>query len=211
MECLSTMDDQWAWNNCLPKDRWVFDKLLLSKKLGYTCGPHGVDVPSPDFYIIRPCVNLMGMGLGAYIDYLKEETDGLMPAGSFWCEIFHGRHLSIDYREGKQVLCVEGIRNEAEFPKWDRWEKTDDQVNMPNFIKDLTSKYKYVNIEAIDGNIIEVHLRPNPDFIGHNSPYIKPVWKSDGPDFWDKIGEDEDFAPLADGERIGFIYRRDDG
>jgi len=43
-------------------DLWVYNKLILSRKLGYTCGPSGVPVPKSDFFIVRPCMNFMGMG-----------------------------------------------------------------------------------------------------------------------------------------------------
>jgi len=35
-------------------DLWLFDKLILSKKLGYTCGPAGLAPPKENNYIVRP-------------------------------------------------------------------------------------------------------------------------------------------------------------
>ena len=32
-------------------DLWICKKLFLSQVLGYTCGPVGITVPKPDFYI----------------------------------------------------------------------------------------------------------------------------------------------------------------
>ena len=58
-------DEENIWMNADPDDLWVFDKLILSKKLGYACGPVGTNVPKPDWYIVRPCVNAIGLGLGA--------------------------------------------------------------------------------------------------------------------------------------------------
>ena len=98
------MTDEQAWLNCHEDDLWIFDKLILSRKLGYICGPKGLEVPEPGRYIVRPAVNTSGMGEGARIQFLAKSTNHL-PPGSFWCEVFTGRHLSIDItRESK--FCV---------------------------------------------------------------------------------------------------------
>ena len=62
-----------AWLNCHNEDLWIFDKLILAKKLGYVCGPIGVDVPEPGYYIVRPCVNIMGRVLVQQLLGLKEK------------------------------------------------------------------------------------------------------------------------------------------
>ena len=49
------------------------DKLILSRKLKYNCGPVGLDVPN-GWYIVRPCVNMLGLGLGAQKVWLEKET-----------------------------------------------------------------------------------------------------------------------------------------
>jgi len=165
------------WHQCHIDDLWIFDKLILSKKLGYECGPKGTSVPKPDYYIIRPCVNLMGMGRGAYIQFLEEDTDDVLPEGTFWCELFKGRHLSVDFYRGKQVLCVEGYRSSDNLSKWDKWEKKREQIEFPKIVKTFKGKYDWINIEMINDNIIEVHLRNNPDFEGHNAEYIIPVYE----------------------------------
>ena len=79
-----------VWKIIDPDDIWVMDKLILSRKLGYICGPVGTDVPKPGWYIIRPCVNMKGLGLGAEKKWLDGNTDHL-PHGYFWCEWFEGR------------------------------------------------------------------------------------------------------------------------
>lgn len=38
------------WNHIHSDDLWVYNKLSLSRVLGYTCGPVGTTVPKPDFY-----------------------------------------------------------------------------------------------------------------------------------------------------------------
>ena len=35
------MDDDDVWELAHEEDLWIFDKLILSKRLGYQCGPVG--------------------------------------------------------------------------------------------------------------------------------------------------------------------------
>jgi len=165
-----------AWKNADIEDLWIFDKLILSRKLGYVCGPVGVDVPVPGNYIIRPCVNIPGMGRGAEIKFIEKDTYTMTP-GHFWCEIFNGRHISVDYKNGNQVLAVEGLRykDKNELWRFSMWKKIDEVIPLPSVFFSLTKKYEYINIEFIDGNPIEVHLRNNTDFEYNNTIAI-PVW-----------------------------------
>jgi len=186
------------WDRCHPDDLWVYDKLILSKKLGYICGPKGADTPKPGKYLIKPCVNFMGMGRGAKILNLRYTTDFRLPDGFFWMEIFRGKHLSIDYYKGQQRLCVEGFRTSSDLSKWDRWQKTSDKIPFPKI--QLKGNYKWVNIEMIDGNIIEIHLRRNPDFCGHTSPYITPSYGR-------KKLKGHTFIKGQDYKRIGYFIK----
>ena len=81
------------------EDLWLYNKMILSRVMGYVSGPAGLEVPSPDFYIVRPCMNFMGMGRYARREYIERDTEDLHP-GEFWCEVFEGRHISIDYHWG---------------------------------------------------------------------------------------------------------------
>ena len=163
-----------VWETIEPDDMWVLDKLILSKKLYYNCGPVGLDVPKPGHYIVRPCVNILGLGLGTQKLWLDNNTDHL-PVGHFWCEWFEGRHLSIDYHWGKQVLAVEGHKPETTFTRWDHWVKVSDRISMPEIIKPFVGKYEWINIEYIGKKVIEVHFRHNQDFENNITHFI-PVW-----------------------------------
>jgi len=191
-----TTDEQ-AWLAAEVGDLWLFDKLILSRQLGYSCGPAGVPVPEPAEYIVRPISNLRGMGLGAQIQYLEVSTDHL-PAGYFWCELFQGRHISVDYECGNAVLAVEGFR-EAGAPlyRFNRWERVSDLYPVPLTLSVLR-KFPYLNIEFIDSKVIEVHLRPNPDFKYGNMRAI-PVWEDE------LVPEGRQFVATKDYLRKGFI------
>jgi len=164
-------NDYTAWVKADTEDLWLFDKLILSRRLGYVCGPAGVPVPHAGVYVVRPVTNLAGMGRGASFQYLGPKTE--LPPGYFWCEVFTGQHLSIDYCYGVPVLCVEGLRDpNAQLWRWSRWQVVDNVLPVP--LPEL-SKFPYLNVEFVDGHAIEVHLRHNPDFEYDNTVAI-PVW-----------------------------------
>lgn len=159
------------------EDLWLYDKLILSKKLGYVCGPVGSDVPKPDYYIVRPVVNFLGLGMSASFQWIDSSTDHLTP-GHFWCEIFEGPHYSIDYKNRECKLVVEGIKSKDTLQKWDRWIKRDLDIPIPLFLNYYSVAYPWLNVEMIGDKIIEVHLRYNPDFQFNNTEFI-PVWEEE--------------------------------
>lgn len=167
--------DAIAWGNCPSEDLWVFDKLIVAKRAGHVCGPTGVAVPKPGNYFVKPVMNIEGMGVKARVEYLEHSTKHLHP-GEFWCEIFTGEHISVDYELGEPVLSVVGKKHSQHpYSRFTHWEKTNKTHLLPNFLNHLVSKYKTINCEFIDGNLIEVHLRGNPDFVHGNTSMI-PVW-----------------------------------
>lgn len=156
-------------------DVWIYDKLILSRMLGYKCGPCGIPVPFPAEYIVRPIINLEGQGKGAEKIFIEKDTWHL-PYGFFWQELFKGRHLSIDFHNGKQIRCTEGFRDGESFIHFSRWIQVADKPKLPNFINDIIARYTDVNVEIIDNNVIEMHLRKNKDF--DDDPIeIIPVWE----------------------------------
>ena len=192
------VEDDDAWFDCHEDDLWIFDKLILSRKLGYVCGPIDAYVPEPDHYIVRPCVNPAGMGRGATIEYIERDTDHL-PAGYFWCEIFHGRHLSVDYYRGNQKLVTEGFRNKDN-PLWkfNRWLRVDDEIDYPDILNELKGNYPTSNCEFIGDNLIEVHLRGNYE-MGKFSEIV-PVWEGEE----QSIMEGYTYVEHKDFNRLGF-------
>lgn len=166
-----------VWKTIDPDDIWALDKLILSRKLYYNCGPVGLDVPSPGYYIVRPCVNMLGLGLGTQRVWLEKDTTHL-PVGYFWCEWFVGKHLSIDYHWGKQKLAVEGHKPDNTFTKWDHWVRVADRITLPKILKPFAEKYEWINCEFIGKRLIEVHFRHNEDFAGGITHFI-PVWEGE--------------------------------
>jgi len=163
------------WNAIHHNDLWIYNKLQLSRVLGYDCGPTGTTVPRPDFYIVRPSINFLGMGRYAEIKWIENSTDHLYPS-DFWCQIFKGEHLSVDFYNQEAKLVVKGYKDEDDpLYKWKKWEKIDKNVEFPSILTNLEGKYDWINCEFIDGNLIEVHIRQNPDFRYDNQIAI-PIW-----------------------------------
>ena len=134
------------------------------------------------------------MGRFSRIEWIDNYTDHLHPA-EFWCEIFEGEHMSVDYYKKESSLVVIGEREpEDPFYKWKKWTKIDREVEFPSILNDLKGNYEWINGEFIGEHLIEVHFRRNPDFRYGNSVAI-PVWRGDRPQ---KVGnytfiEDEDY------------------
>lgn len=175
-----TMDlETKAWLSTEAEHLWVMDKLILARTMGYICGPTGLNVPYPGEYIVRPCVNMLGLGLGAQKVFLEQSTDHL-PLGHFWCEWFDGEHYSVDYFWGQQELAVEGIKNKDTFTQWDLWIRKDKSFPFPDELELVSLSVPWINCEFINGKLIEVHLRRNQDFsFLENQQEFVPVWEGD--------------------------------
>ena len=173
---MDIIGDPDVWPTLEWKHLWVYDKLILSKRLGYTCGPAGISVPEPAEYVVRPITNLESMSVGARLQWLQP-GDNIEP-GYFWCEKFTGEHITVDYNYGEQSTTVKGYPRKGRLDRFDKWELIDRQIPFPKKLDDLHEK-EWVNIEMIGGNIIEVHFRYNDDFRNHNGKVIYPVWKDE--------------------------------
>lgn len=190
------------WFSIDPNDLWVYNKLELSKRLDYNCGPCGVDVLKPNNYIVRPAINFCGMGRFCRIEYLNKSTDHLHP-GEFWCEIFEGEHLSVDFINKKSVLVVKGHKNKKNPAyMWNCWVKLERQIEFPEVLNDLVGDYSCINCEFIGGKLIEVQFRKNLDFRWGNRIAI-PVWSKKNIKKKLKFIEDPDFL------RLGFLIDSD--
>lgn len=172
------LDSSEEWDYIHNEDLWIYNKLFLSRVLGYNCGPSGVTVPKPDFYIVRPSLNLMGMGRFSRIEWLENNTEHLHPS-EFWCEVFEGEHLSVDYYKKESSLVVKGTRKpNTSLYKWSKWEKIERYIKYPSILNKLVGDYNWINCEFIDEKLIEVHFRRNADFRYGNTIAI-PVWSDE--------------------------------
>ena len=191
------MNDSDFWEFADVEDLWLFDKLILSRKLEYNCGPAGVLPKQEGRYIVRPCVNYRMMAKGARFMHLNNKND-FIPDGFFWCEIFTGRHLSFDFHYGKQVLAVESIRENEDLSRFVYRKKVTYEFQLPDFLKPISTKYEWLNVKVIGDKIIEVHLRYDDGFYGHDYNIIVPIWKEEN------IDKSKKYYINACEERLGF-------
>lgn len=172
------IDDKDVWSQCPVDYMWIYDKLILARKNEFVAGPAGVPVPKPDWYIVRPITNIRMMSRGASRQWLTPDDTDQIPDGYFWSECFEGRHTSVDFHYGIQHLAVEGFRdNPARLDRFSRWQRITDKYKFPTVLGDLWRLTPWVNVEYVDGKIIEVHLRWNDDFSNHSAEVIYPVWQ----------------------------------
>lgn len=196
------LDSNQEWENICSEDLWVYNKLFLSKILKYVCGPTGTIVPKSNYYIIRPSFNLNGMGRLARIEWIEKNTDNYHPS-EFWCEIFTGRHLSVDFYKKESKLVILGEKDlNAPLYKWKKWSKIYEEIQFPSVLNSLKGNYDWINCEFIGDKLIEVHFRQNPNFKYGNTIAI-PVWSED-----EKI-EMNNFKYIEDSEylRKGFYIQ----
>lgn len=201
--------------------RHLFNKLDLSLRLGYSAGPSLVPVPETKNYIVRPIYNLGGMGSYAHVKEIKQ-GDTINIPGSFWCEAFEGRHICVEYAKHKGELYVqkitEGFRRSQELFRFDRWvilDKMPDNIKLPIWLESELVNAYHSNVEFIDGNVIEVHLRKIPDF-PKGAKEIIPIWSDDDLQqahlTWAQAGytwqvDEDDNDGTIPVKRLGFYYR----
>ena len=209
--------DSDAWQE-YPQHRWLFNKLELSLRLGYNAGPGGTSVPYVGEYVVRPIMNLSGMGVGARKVYLEPGDYNSVPPGYFWCEYFNGQSITVDYEwwdnSPQPVFAARGVRTSPEMYRFSAWQKVDfPTISLPEWISSICDVARF-NVEFIDDKIIEIHLRAGVDF-PHNATQIIPLWSDmdlDESRVFEKFGFKlhEDFDD-ADGhlkiKRLGFYYR----
>ena len=195
-------DDLDVWEVLEPGNLWFLNKLHLSKRLGYSCGPAGIPVPEPAEYVVRPCVNLLGMGKGAEIKWLENGSEELVEPGYFWCEKFEGRHISVDYTDREPVLAVEGVRKRYDpLWMWREWKKVGDAPEYPRICDQIVGYQPHINVEFIGDKVIEIHFRHNPDWrdMPEDVTSLVPVYDPT---------DDENFIPNPEDNRLGFIMKR---
>lgn len=174
------LEDWDAWVK-YPQHRWIFNKMELALKLGYNAGPTPMPVSKSGEYIVRPIYNLSGMSAGAKIMTLeKGKVYDFLPS-YFWCERFIGDHISVNYVwQGSRLIPTHtsigetDFNNLSRFKKWTKIEHKD--FELPNWMSSLRF-VQNINIEFINGKIIEIHLRHGVDF-PNGATEIIPVWST---------------------------------
>ena len=207
------MNDAQAYRKYPDLAHW-YNKLWFSERMRYDCGPSGLAPTVSGWYVVRPIINMSGMGAGAKKVWIEAGDVTKVPLGYFWCEWFDGRQYSLTY-EWKDywwnaVSSWEGIKDEENLIKFHRWERSDYLPEIDIIFHDL-SKVRKINVEFIEDKPIEVHLRtsPNPDY-----DILVPIWFGEEymVDKYEKLGYSyisayENADGFLDTPRIGFMVK----
>lgn len=194
-------EDFQAWEAFKLKNnyRWMFNKLEVALRQGLMAGPAATAPKFDGTYIHRPVYNLYGMGIGAtkfeYDSsmYSNMINHAIVPPGHFWCEWLEGTHYSIDYEKistswftrSAWVGEHESKDNLTKFKEWTRIDTrlvpTIEEIDYHHIKLPSLHQIDKLNLEMIDGFVIEIHLRwgndPFDDLqIGDT---IIPVWNDD--------------------------------
>ena len=141
----------------------LYDKTFIANTQNIIHGDNKT-LPTNFPVIVRPIINLCGMGKGAYfsntIDEIKE-----MSEECFWSEILTGDHISVDIFYNNST--IQGIIAFLGVPdnlfKFQHWEYLKEYVLPESIIKWIHEHLKdyngVFNIEIIGSKIIECHLR----------------------------------------------------
>ncbi len=152
--------DGWNYHK---EHRWIYYKTNIAELQGLKFKPMPIE---PDKYpvILKPIINLYGMGLNSYKLENEEDFYEHFFHNGFWEEYLEGEHYSFDFLiqkgEVKWHCCFQGFPGEAHgsFTHWESLEK-DIPKNIYKLIEKLGQYTGLLNVECIGEYMIEAHLR----------------------------------------------------
>jgi hypothetical protein len=159
----------------IPDYNFVYNKLWLSKSQKMLCGPMGV-YPAKYPIIFKPIVNLYGLSRGFKIIHNIDEYDLEKKDGFFWQPYFEGKHIVCDFvLDNTKIIfssCLRSYPCEKGSFKLHHTTKYEIPKNIIYWINTNMKNYRgCLNMDVIDGNIIECHLRLNGDFNLYNKDF----------------------------------------
>lgn len=209
------MNDAEAYLEFKDHRKW-FNKLWLTEELGYNCGPSGIAPNKSGYYIVRPIMNISGMGAGAEKIYIDSGDISKTPPGYFWTEWFDGEQYSVNFewsKYWKQTSCWKAERDVENLYKFKKWTRHNNTIfNLGSLFNDINvQKITKINVEFIEHLPIEVHLRQSPD---PDYDEIVPIWSGDENlvDIYRKLGynyiiDHDDADGFIKQKRLGFMVK----
>jgi len=149
---------------------FIYDKLSLAQLQNLDCAPLPI-IPTIFPVIVKPIINLYGMSRGLKKINNYEEFILIKENGYFWEKYLDGNQYNYDIviENGKIIdsFCYHSVPfplNDGTF-LYHQYIKNNIPLNIVKLIEELMENYTgFMNIELIDGYIIEAHLRLNGDF-----------------------------------------------
>ncbi len=164
-------------------NNWIYNKYTISKLQNLNCNIIPI---TPTFFpvIIKPIYNLTGMSKDVYKITCKEQFNIFDTHQGFWSPCFEGTHRSIDcvIINNKVIwtCCFIGYKLEGIIGAFDYWELTWKDIpqyllnNINKIVSKLDNYTGILNVESIEDNIIECHLRPG-DILYLNDKIIEQI------------------------------------
>lgn len=158
------INDLNAWT-MYPTYRWIYNKIMLCEYQKIQFAPMPIK-PTKYPVIIKPIINLYGMGLNIIKVNNDDEFYDNWYNNNFWMEFLEGEHLSWDLvilnGHINFNVCLMGHPDDKNIGKFNYWESIDSKI--PNIILELVSDHfkdytGCLNVETIGNKIIECHLR----------------------------------------------------
>jgi hypothetical protein len=186
------IDDATAWV-LYPKQRWIYNKLLICETQGLPHGPHGTE---PEHYPVfsKPIYNMRGMGTGGQIIRSAAAYEAAVTPGHLWMPYLIGRHVSTDVvlQAGRPRWWRHTTGKPGPRGTFDYWTvHAEPDAELEGYIgrwcrRHLKGFDGVVNVETIGGRIVECHLRMAEQWLDINGPgwltavvrlYTDGVWR----------------------------------
>jgi hypothetical protein len=157
-------NDLEAWM-MYPEYNFLYNKMFICKYQNIKHYPMPI-YPNKYPIVIKPIINLMGMGLNAIKINNDKEFNQHLNNNHFWCEYLKGEHLSWDItiRNGQIIFisCFKGYKSKI-FGAFNYW-KLIKKIQLPDIINKLVKSHLSdytgcLNVETISNKMIECHLR----------------------------------------------------
>jgi len=149
-----------------PKQRWLYNKLLVAESQGMECGLHGME-PHGFPVFSKPVYNMRGMGAESRMFRSAKEYGLHQKPGHFWMPLLHGEHVSSDVAveggEPRWWRHVTGLAiGDGMFDYWTVLAEPRPAIEdyCGEWLRRNLKGYSgCVNFETIGARIIECHLR----------------------------------------------------
>lgn len=158
-------NDEEAWL-MYPKLNYVYNKMFICEFQNLAYAPMPI-LPNKYPVIIKPIINLMGMGINSVKVNSDKEFMKYYNNNHFWCEFLQGDHNSWDFviTKGKiqYICCFNGCIDNNKFGTFKYWSLLKN-FKLPKILnkfifKNFKSFTGCINIETIGDKMIECHLR----------------------------------------------------
>lgn len=175
-ENIKVTDDTSAWIY-YPEHNFIYNKLWIAQSQSIPCGPMNV-YPNNYPIVFKPIINLFGMSRGFKIINNEKEYDENVKDGFFWEEFLKGQHYCVDLIVVKgEVKFYSALRSIPSDNGSFEYHESIPEFELPEHIKFWINQYLEgytgpINIELINGLIIEAHLRLNGDFQLYNKDFV---------------------------------------